>query len=144
MPPLPDRQTKIYEKAIDDDKLLMKLDMDLCKGMKRKHKITVAKAKRARMDLVNSSGICRNRFFFLSSFIQLPVSIQNKKAVINSKNTDEKCFKWAILAKNITEDHSYRVSKKYIEYANKYDFNGLTYPTPLSDIKKFEKNNLIV
>jgi len=36
------------------------------------------------------------------SHIRLPNSIAMKKAVINPKNTDEKCFKWSILAKHVT------------------------------------------
>ncbi|VVC46506.1 Hypothetical protein CINCED_3A013859, partial [Cinara cedri] len=76
-----------------------------------------------------------------SSFIQLPLSIQNKRAVINPKNIDEECFKWAILAKHVTGINRYRVGSNYTEHENKYNFSGITFPTPLSDIKKFEKNN---
>jgi hypothetical protein len=32
-----------------------------------------------------------------SSYIKLPDDIKNKKAVINSQNTDQQCFKFAIL-----------------------------------------------
>ena len=33
-----------------------------------------------------------------STYIPLPTCIQNKKAVINIKNKDEKCFLWAVIA----------------------------------------------
>jgi len=34
-----------------------------------------------------------------STYIDLPTFIKNKKAVINVKNNDNKCFKYAILNK---------------------------------------------
>ncbi|KAL4104876.1 hypothetical protein QTP88_020152 [Uroleucon formosanum] len=36
-----------------------------------------------------------------SSYIPLPVDIKNKKAVINLQKSDQQCFKWAILARNV-------------------------------------------
>ena len=42
------------------------------------------------------------------SYIELPDYIKNKKACVNIKNNDEKCFKWAILA-----------SKHYHEFKSK-------------------------
>lgn len=30
---------------------------------------------------------------------------------------------------------------KYTQYEDKYNFDGISFPTPMSDIKKFEKNN---
>ena len=33
-----------------------------------------------------------------SSYIELPKGVVSKKAVINLKNEDEECFKWAVLA----------------------------------------------
>jgi hypothetical protein len=37
-----------------------------------------------------------------SSYLPLPLCIENKKAVINPQNIDEQCFKWVIIAKHIT------------------------------------------
>ena len=49
-----------------------------------------------------------------SSYIVLPEWIAKSKAVINPKNNDENCFKWAIIAalhhKEIKKDHQ-RISK---------------------------------
>jgi len=33
-----------------------------------------------------------------SSYIDLPKEIKDKKAIRNSKNDDNECFKWAVLA----------------------------------------------
>ncbi|KAL4090180.1 hypothetical protein QTP88_025079 [Uroleucon formosanum] len=76
-----------------------------------------------------------------SSYIQLPKSIIDKRAIINPKNTDQQCFKWAILAKHVVEQNKWRVNENYFEHEDKYIFNGISFPTPLSDISKFEKNN---
>lgn len=76
-----------------------------------------------------------------SSYIPLPSDIQNKKAVINPQNTDQQCFKWAILAKHVTGLNKLRVGENYKKHENKYNFTGVNFPTPLSDVKIFEKNN---
>ncbi|KAL4123057.1 hypothetical protein QTP88_015289 [Uroleucon formosanum] len=76
-----------------------------------------------------------------SPSIELPKSIERRRATINPHNTDQQCFKWAILARHVTEQPVYRVGKNYSEHENKYNFEGISYPTPMTDIKIFEKNN---
>ncbi|CAI6356064.1 unnamed protein product [Macrosiphum euphorbiae] len=80
-----------------------------------------------------------------SSYIELPTYIDRKRGTINPQNTDQECFKWAILAKHaaniVSDKYKYCVSENYRKHADKYNFNGLTFTTPLSDINKFEKNN---
>jgi len=76
-----------------------------------------------------------------SSYIQLPVYIDRKRFTINPQNNDQQCFKWSILAKHKPEQSVYRVGQYYTKYEDKYNFNGLLFPTLLSDITKFEKNN---
>ncbi|XP_025407215.1 uncharacterized protein LOC112681169 [Sipha flava] len=76
-----------------------------------------------------------------SSFIDLPKDIQNKKAVINPQNSDNQCFKWAILAKHVTDENKQRVGQNYFNHEQKYIFTGISYPTPINEIKIFEKNN---
>ncbi|XP_060870596.1 uncharacterized protein LOC132945009 [Metopolophium dirhodum] len=76
-----------------------------------------------------------------SSYIQLPGAIENKKAVINPQNLDSQCFKWAILAKHVTGNNKHRVGDNYFKHQEKYNFTNLSFPTPLNQIKIFEKNN---
>lgn len=76
-----------------------------------------------------------------SSYIELPVYIDRKRGTINPQNTDQQCFKWAILARHVTGTAVYRVRQNYTQHEDKYNFEGITFPTPLSDIAKFEKNN---
>lgn len=76
-----------------------------------------------------------------SSYIPLPSDISDKKAIINPQNNDNKCFKWAILAKYVTGDNKHRIGENYFKNENKYNFSSLSYPTPINNIKIFEKNN---
>ena len=48
-----------------------------------------------------------------SSYIPLPKFVAAKKAIIDLKNEDDKCFKWAITrALNPVEKNSERIDKK--------------------------------
>uniref|UniRef100_A0A2S2Q9M7 DNA-directed DNA polymerase n=2 Tax=Sipha flava TaxID=143950 RepID=A0A2S2Q9M7_9HEMI len=76
-----------------------------------------------------------------SSYIELPAYIDRKRATINPQNNDQQCFKWAILAKHVTEQPKYRIGENYRQHEGKYNFDGISFPTPLSDISKFEKYN---
>jgi hypothetical protein len=73
-----------------------------------------------------------------SSYIKLLDDIRNKKAVISLQNTDQQCFKLVILTKNIDK---YRNQTMFIDEEH---FSGLKFPTPTTDIKIFERNNLNV
>ena len=76
-----------------------------------------------------------------SSYIVLPDWIKNKKAIVNIKNKDDKCFLWCILRYIYPkESHEERV-----ENLKKYEFSlntkGITFPMNVKDITKFEKLN---
>ena len=74
-----------------------------------------------------------------SSFIPLPKKIALKRAIINPKNfNDNMCFQWSILAKYV---NSCVIDKKYMALRNKYNFDGIRFPTPITQIGKFEKLN---
>lgn len=76
-----------------------------------------------------------------SSFIELPRDIINKKAVINVKNNDHECFRWAVLSGLYApKSHCNRVSS-YVLHKNKLNFENLTFPLKFGDIHKFEKMN---
>ncbi|XP_022162712.1 uncharacterized protein LOC111028391, partial [Myzus persicae] len=76
-----------------------------------------------------------------SSYIPLPESISKKKGVINPKNIDECCFKWAILARHASGNNRCRVDINYFNEEHRYDFSGLSFPSPISEIPIFEKRN---
>ena len=80
-----------------------------------------------------------------SSYIPLPDWLSKKKAILNPKNLDEKCFKWAVTAgmkwEEIDRDHQ-RVSKLR-HYENEFDWSEIRYPVSTKDISKFETRNRI-
>jgi len=46
-----------------------------------------------------------------------------------------------ILAKHVTGLNKHRVEENYRQQEDKYNFEGISFPTPISDVKKFENNN---
>ena len=76
-----------------------------------------------------------------SSYIDLPGWIKNKKAIVNIKNKDEKCFLWCILRYL----HPKERDEERLTGLKKYEFSlntkGITFPMKLKDISKFEKLN---
>ena len=74
------------------------------------------------------------------TWIALPKELANKNAIINMKNTDNKCFLWCVLrALNPYEKN--RIDKKLKEKENTLNMDGIEYPVSLKDIDKFEKQN---
>ncbi|KAL4123318.1 hypothetical protein QTP88_015515 [Uroleucon formosanum] len=76
-----------------------------------------------------------------SSYLTLPPSIADRKAVINPQNIDLECFKWAILAKHVPSVNSFRVGANYFSEEHRYDFSTISVPTPVSEIILFERAN---
>ena len=73
----------------------------------------------------------------------LQIGEKKKKATINAKNTDGKCFPYsATVALNYEEieSHPERVSS-IKPFINKYNWKGINYPSNIDDWKTFEKNN---
>ena len=79
-----------------------------------------------------------------SSYIPLPDWLTKKKTIINPKNLDFKCFKWAVIAalklREIDRDHQ-RVSK--LKRYDDLDWNGIDFPVSTKDINKFELRSRI-
>ena len=80
-----------------------------------------------------------------SSYIPLPDWIARKKAIINPKNADNKCFKWAVIAGSRWEEigkDPERISK-LSRYETEFDWNEISYPVSTKNISKFEARNEI-
>uniref|UniRef100_A0A2S2R9P8 DNA-directed DNA polymerase n=1 Tax=Sipha flava TaxID=143950 RepID=A0A2S2R9P8_9HEMI len=78
------------------------------------------------------------------SYIPLPKYIKNKKAIINVQNIDNKCFKHSILSKYDNRRDKYIYSTKYFNYLekkSKLNFNCVDFPTPVKQVKIFERIN---
>ena len=80
-----------------------------------------------------------------SSYIPLPDWLAKKKAIINPKNSDLECFKWAVIAamrwEEIDRDHQ-RISKLR-RYEDAFGWDGIKFPASIRDIKRFESRNEI-
>ena len=80
-----------------------------------------------------------------SSYIELPKYLQTKKAIVNVKNQDNECLKWALLsALHPVGSNPHRVFK-YKQYENELNLTGVEFPTPLSQMPRVERlNNLAI
>ena len=77
-----------------------------------------------------------------SSYIELPKELKDKKAIINMKNEDNRCFIWCVLrALYPKERDPERIDKELKEKENTLNMEGIEYPVSLKDINKFEKQN---
>ena len=77
-----------------------------------------------------------------SSYIDIPGKLKNKKAIINMKNEDNKCFLWCVLrALNPKNKDAGRIDGDLKSKENTLNMEGITYPVSLKDINRFEKQN---
>ena len=77
-----------------------------------------------------------------SSFIELPAYIKNKKATVNIKNDDQKCFLFCM--SYIRKPPNSNVPSKPYHYKKdltNFDTAGLKFPLPVKQIPKFENQN---
>ena len=75
------------------------------------------------------------------SYLDSPDWMKNKKAITNPKNEDNQYFQSAATATlkyDKTESHPERVSN-ITPFANKYNWEGINYPSKIDDLKTFEK-----
>ena len=79
-----------------------------------------------------------------SVHVVLPKWIRDKKATINVKNTGNDCFQWAILAgmhhRNVARNNKTQRAQ-YRPFIGEYNLNGIEFPVPLADVKKFGVQN---
>ncbi len=77
-----------------------------------------------------------------SGYSKLPTCIAKKNIVINMKNKDNQCFKWAVTrALNPADGNPNRITNELREQTKKYNWEGITFPTSLKEIKVWEGNN---
>ena len=75
----------------------------------------------------------------------LPKFLADKKALINIRDRDGKCFKWVVTrALNPVDKNSEKMSKILRKQSEKYNWDGVSSPTSLVHIRTFEKNNDIL
>ena len=74
------------------------------------------------------------------SFIPTPSKLRNKQAIINVKNKDDECLRWAIRAALFPAQRNGDRPGSYPR-DDGLDFTGIDFPTPLSQISKIEEQN---
>ena len=76
-----------------------------------------------------------------SSYLPLPEWIMRKKAILNIKNKDNKCFLWCLLRYL----HPCEKNDEHIgnlkQYENSLNTKGINFPMRVKDISKFERLN---
>ena len=76
-----------------------------------------------------------------SSCKPLPKFLAAKRAIINLKNEDDECYKWALKrALNPVRKNSQRIDTKLRKKSEVLNWEGLKFPVNLMDINKFEKS----
>ena len=77
------------------------------------------------------------------SYIKSPEWVINKRATINPKNKDNKCFQYSITValnhQNI-ENYPERISN-IMPFISQYNWEGIEFPAGIKDWKRFERNN---
>ena len=73
-----------------------------------------------------------------SSYIPTPPFLARKNAIVNVRNTDNECFRWAVLsALHPCDKHTERITN-YISYYDELKFNDMSFPFNKKNIRKFE------
>ena len=76
------------------------------------------------------------------SYIELPQALKNRKAIINMKNQDDKCFMWCVLrALNLKDRDNERIDNDLKSKVDILNMEGIQYPVSLRGIDRFEHLN---
>ena len=77
------------------------------------------------------------------TYVPLPDFIKKKKAILNIKSKDQKCFIWSVIASRIAIPWGKNPSqvKNYKPFELELDTTGLAFPMTLDQVKTFEERN---
>ena len=76
------------------------------------------------------------------SYMELPPELKNKKAIINMKNQDDKCFLWSVLrALNPKDKNAERIDNDLKSKVDIINIQGIQYPVSFRGIDRFESQN---
>ena len=75
-------------------------------------------------------------------YIPLPLKLVQKKAIINMKNEDNKCFTWSVLrALNPVGSNAERIDKDLKKKEDSLNMTAIEYPVSVKAIDTFERQN---
>ena len=76
------------------------------------------------------------------SYIDSPKWLNNKKARLNPKDSDDKCFQYTIIVALNHEQIKSHLEKKIMSFINKYNWKEINFASHKNDcLKQFETNN---
>ncbi|XP_071153082.1 uncharacterized protein [Mytilus edulis] len=75
------------------------------------------------------------------SYLELPTSLKRSNCILNIQNLDNKCFLWTVLSSMHNFQRNPENVENYVPFVNSVNMTGIEYPTPLSQISQFEKQN---
>ena len=84
--------------------------------------------------------ISRNNPLRGGTYIPLPKKLKDKQEIINVKNRDNACIKWALKAAHFQVLQNPERTNKYPQ-EDVFNFEGISFPTPLHEIPKIERQN---
>ena len=84
--------------------------------------------------------ISRNNPLRGGTYIPLPQKLKDKQAIINVKSRDNACIKWALKAAHFQILQNPERTSKYPQ-EDVFNFTGISFPTPLHEIPKIERQN---
>lgn len=76
-----------------------------------------------------------------SSYLPVPTFLASKHAIVNVRNFDEQCFRWAVLSALYPCQRNAARVEKYFSYKDELNFTGIHFPMKVRDITKFEQLN---
>ena len=71
----------------------------------------------------------------------MPEALANKKAIISLPNEDNRCLERALLSILYYNENNPSKLSSYRKHLGKLNFDGIEFPTPISQIPKLEKQN---
>ena len=79
-----------------------------------------------------------------SSYLKLPIELQNKKGLINLQNKDNECFRWCHVRHLCPMDKDpQRIKKSDRKYVSELNYDGVVFPVSIKQINKIELQNKI-
>ena len=97
-------------------------------------------------DYVNFTDVKFNRIDLIrtETYMKEDEWIKHKKATINPKNKDDKCFMYPIIIKlnhRKLGKNPGRISKKVLQQMPKYNWDNINFPAQRKDWERFERQN---
>ncbi|KAF4520795.1 hypothetical protein B566_EDAN002371 [Ephemera danica] len=83
----------------------------------------------------------KNNPLRVSSYLKIPERFKLRCALINPYNiNDNECFKWSVCASLHKGPHPERIAT-LTKYVERFDWNGVCFPSAITDVRQFERNN---